>query len=90
MRKRYAFMTLAAIWITVCSIEFNGIAAQDDQRRADAQLKEAEIAGRAAAALAGPQLSHPLPYTFSIESCLPSGRQCTPTKYYIPKSFEEE
>lgn len=32
-----------------------------------------------------PDRGHPLPYAATIRDCLPSGRQCSATRYYIPK-----
>lgn len=40
-------------------------------------------------ALFGPEpdlyLEHPLPYTFTAQDCLPSGRQCSEVRYYVPR-----
>lgn len=30
-------------------------------------------------------LSHPLPYTATMYHCLPSGRECSAVRYYVPK-----
>lgn len=31
-------------------------------------------------------LSHPIGYDATIRQCLPSGRKCTPTRYYVYES----
>lgn len=51
---------------------------------ADARKANVPAEGRAAAI----QMSHPLGYAATVRDCLPSGRQCTPTRYYFAKGAQ--
>jgi hypothetical protein len=54
---------------------------------ADALISEAQKKEELPAIAARtPLLAHPLPYAMTLRDCLPSGRECSRTRYYIPTS----
>lgn len=76
-RTVLAFLALAALFALVGTWDFADALTDEAIAKEELALRAAQLADCCA---------HPLPYTATVRDCLPSGRECTRERYYVPRS----